>query len=510
MTYTHSIETNTKAFWELDQHYEPDLSRIDEAFVQKLWHTQRFFDANVAAFDANVAAIDRRTIRVLKPGTWNHGEGPDFMNAEMEIDGKLHVGDVEIHVKSSEWYAHKHHLNSRYNRVILHTVFFNDDFNLRTRLQNGKRIPTLELLKFINIPTGDLLDSTQETEVDASSYCRITGHELNIDILRGVFDSLGRERFLEKTESMRLLRTRLNYEQLLYEGIMEALGYKENSTPLRELAQRVPFADFDNKSEPEIQACLFGVAGLLPSQLKKPIPTEEANNPFVVQLENAWDTSKYAASPDRMAESQWRFATRPFNHPTRRIAAISQLIQRCNGSLMMYFLPTCERITTADTPKLLRTIQKQLLALLILEPQGYWKTHANFGKPVRQASLIGESRALDIIVNKVLPVAYVWALEADSRGLQEAILQLYSSCATLQKNKYIRKIEEQIFTTAQPMRSLKLSAKIQQGAIRLYKNYCADRLCDLCPILEHDAILAENIAQMTPGKLHSQPGTDDA
>ena len=111
---------------------------MDEAFVQKLWNEQRFFDTTTWR-----QLIDGR-FRVLKPGIWNHNEGPDFMHAEIEIDGKLQIGDVEIHVRSSEWYAHKHHLNSRYNRVILHAVFFNDDFNLRTRLQNGKRIPTLE------------------------------------------------------------------------------------------------------------------------------------------------------------------------------------------------------------------------------------------------------------------------------------------------------------------------------------------------------------------------------
>ncbi len=500
MTDTGRIEPAVGKFRELCQHYEPKLGRFDEVFVQKLWRTQAFFHANLES-------IDRRLIRVLKPGTWNHGEGPDFLNAEIEIDGTLHVGDVEIHVKSSEWYTHKHHLNSRYNRVILHTIFFNDDFNLRTRLQNGKRVPMLELLKFIDVPTGALFDEMQAADVDAVSYCQVSGHELNMAVLRGVFDSLGRERFLEKAESMRLLRTRLDFEQLLYEGIMEALGYRDNSTPLRDLAQRVPFAHFDNKSELEIQAMLFGVAGLLPSQLKKPIPSNEREHPFIVGLEELWSSSKDAAHRERMSESQWRFATRPFNHPTRRIAAMAQLIHHCQGSLMMHFLPTCERIALENTPKSLRAIQKELLALLTLEPEGYWKNHSNFGKPAREATLIGQLRALDIVVNKILPMVYIWAVEAGSRGLQEAILQLYDGCATLQKNRYIRKIEEQIFTKAQPMRSLKLTAKIQQGAIRLYKNYCADRLCHLCPILEHDAILAEAAPDIPFYK--NKQGTDD-
>ncbi len=479
------VEDTFKQFTELNEAYTPDLDKMEEAFVQKLWHEQRFFDTNMEA-------IDRRTIRVLKPGIWNHNEGPDFMHAEIEIDGKLQIGDVEIHVRSSEWYAHKHHLNSRYNRVILHAVFFNDDFNLRTRLQNGKRISTLELLKWIAVDTGDLYDGTADTAT-AEGICRVTGKPLNMAILKGVFESLGRERFLEKAESMRLLRTRLDFEQLLYEGIMEALGYARNSKAMRELAQHVPFADFDQKSELEIQAILFGVAGLLPSQREKPPPAELTNDPNIRALEELWRVSEYAQLPPCMTEARWSFTSRPVNHPVRRIAAMGQLIHRCqHGSLMMYFLPTCEKAAAADTRKSLQIIGKELRELLTVKPTGYWETHFSFGiNTPRKEALIGNTRAADIIVNKILPVIYIWAVEAESQKLQAAILRLYSASPKSTGNKIISEINKQVFTDAQRMQQLRPTAKIEQGIIRLYKNYCADRLCDLCPILEHDAVLPE-------------------
>ncbi len=484
MNDTFTVEQLSKIFREIDEGHNPDLSRIDEARVQQMWQQQHFFDTNMAS-------IDRRSIRVLKPGILNHNEGPDFMHAEIEIDGKLQIGDVEIHVRSSEWYAHQHHLNSRYNRVILHAVFFNDDFNLRTRLQNGKRVATLELLKWVAVDTGDLYDNTNDTST-SDGLCRITGKQLNIEVLKGVFESLGRERFLEKAESMRLLRTRLNFEQLLYEGIMEALGYERNSKAMRELAQHVPFADLDQKSELEIQATLFGVAGLLPSQREKPLPPEAADDPGIVALEEQWRASEYAELPQRMTEARWSFTGRPLNHPVRRIAAMAQLIHRCQGSLMMYFLPICEKVATADTKRALQTIQTELRAHLMLEPTGYWDQHSNFGlKSRRKIALLGKDRAMDIIINKILPIAYVWAVEADSQQLQEAVLQLYSTGAKSTGNKIIRHVGEQIFIDAKKMRHLKPTAKIEQGVIRLYKNYCADQLCDLCPILEHGAVLPE-------------------
>ena len=473
-----------RAFREVDQVYEPNFDNIDEEFVQKLWNTQRFINADLLS-------IDGKEIRVLKPGVWNHEEGPDFMHAEIELNGKLLVGDVEIHVKASEWYTHKHHLNSRYNRVILHTVYYNDDFNLRTRLQNGKRISTLELIKRIDIPIGDVYDETHQEELEAGDFCRVTGHRLDLEKLKQAFESLGTERFLEKADAVRLLRTRLDFEQILYESIMEALGYSQNSKPLRELSQRVPFTEFDHKSVEEIQSILFGVAGLLPSQTENPPATIEKEDPFVVTLEKLWYASKQSVKAKGMDATQWRFGKiRPFNYPTRRIAAMSQLIHRSKGSLMMYFLPTCERAAKSDKPQFLRNIRNELLNLLMLEPEGYWETHANFWKGgTRKAKLIGESRALDIMVNKILPVAYVWAVESESKTLQDAILSIYSGYKKLQENRIMRQVESQVFSQAQPMRLIKPTAQIQQGTILLYKNFCADQLCDLCPILENNAIL---------------------
>ena len=216
------------------------------------------------------------------------------------------------------------------------------------------------------------------------------------------------------------------------------------------------------------------------------------DDPNLVTLEELWRASEYAELPPRMTQARWSSTGRPLNHPVRRIAAMSQLIHQCRGSLMMYFLPICEKAAAADTKKALQTIEKELCELLTLEPTGYWEKHANFGsKSTRKIGLIGKGRAVDIIINKILPVAYIWAVEAESQQLQEAVLRLYSIGSKSTGNNIISKVNEQIFTETQQMRHLKPTAKIEQGIIRLYKNYCADQLCDLCPILEHDAVLSE-------------------
>ena len=85
--------------------------------------------------------------------------------------------------------------------------------------------------------------------------------------------------------------------QLLYEGVMEALGYARNRKPFRELAQRVPFAQLMGKSDEEIQAVLFGVAGLLPSQSQSQIEWHGSDKVFIKRLEAFWEAVEQHKNP---------------------------------------------------------------------------------------------------------------------------------------------------------------------------------------------------------------------
>ncbi|MFM2037672.1 MAG: hypothetical protein RL432_611 [Bacteroidota bacterium] len=67
------------------------------------------------------------SIKVLYAGDWNQdAPGPDFQNAILEFDGLTWYGSIEIHIKASDWYRHKHHTDPNYHNVILHVVAYND------------------------------------------------------------------------------------------------------------------------------------------------------------------------------------------------------------------------------------------------------------------------------------------------------------------------------------------------------------------------------------------------
>ena len=124
-------------------------------------------------------------------------------------------------------------------------------------------------------------------------------------------------------------------------------------------------------------------------------------------------------------------------------------------------------------------------------PPGYWEDHSHFGKgiPRHGAALIGTTRASDIIVNILLPMTLVWAEQSHSPKLTEAVQRLYDSYPKLQENHMTQQIETQIFNQKQPIKLISPSAKKQQGAIYLHRNFCSSRLCDLCPIIEGDGII---------------------
>jgi len=103
---------------------------VRERVLQWAWN-KRLIQGNVEA---------NHSIRIHSTGTWNlHQPGPDFLNAILEINGIIWHGSVEIHLNSSDWYKHRHHLDTNYTNVILHVVVNNDE----PAFINGQKIPTL-------------------------------------------------------------------------------------------------------------------------------------------------------------------------------------------------------------------------------------------------------------------------------------------------------------------------------------------------------------------------------
>ena len=429
---------------------------IGEKLISHIWDGGHFIRHNLRAKDG-------RRIEIISRGKWNEDSGADFINAKIKIGNKIYTGDVEIHLRNSDWRVHHHDRDPNYNSTILHVAFWDGGFSLLTKKQNGDRIPTLILSDYLDRSIGKLWKD-MSIEKSLRYGCKITPESL---------DKAGMDRFFQKAK---IFATRMNdvgEDQLLYESIMEALGYSKNRNPFIDLAQKAPLRMLFGYSPEKIQAILFDTAGLLPDKRQ----FDEETLSYLSEIEPAiWGLK----IQDRMPAKAWRFfRIRPSNFPTKRIAAMSFIISSSEKSLMELFLLAFrmdkdERISIPD----------RLVDILAPRAYGYWTTHYIFGerRHAEKQFLIGKDRASDIIINSILPVILAYAQRKQNIELQNLVMKIYTDYGRLQDNRITRYFADKAFQNNEKYASVVNSALRQQGLIHIYKNYCIDNDCCTCPL----------------------------
>lgn len=422
-------------------------------------------------------------IKIIYPGRINAEQGADFRDAVIATNRGVIKGDIEIHVKSSDWLAHRHHRNSQYNQVILHVVMWHDA-KAATKHQNGESIPTLALNKYIKTPINQRLSET-EPPVTLSMPCLKATEPLTTGMLTEFLDSTGEERFLAKATKFQVDLAQTEASQCLYQGIMGALGYSQNRLPFLELAHQVPLHRLEsitrNKTSDEeclsrLQALLLGTAGLLPSQRQGKCQ-KNRNDKWIYKLERLW-TSYHPA--EAMTRDEWNlFRVRPNNSPIRRIAAMSYLILRHRQKgIFDGVINMIKEVPVSQSPN---RLEKGLL----VTTNGYWASHLDFGlaSKIKNPTLLGSGRAADIIINVLLPFISAWGKLTSQPELEKKTLNLYRHYPKLTVNTIERHMKNQLGIST----SLVNSAQRQQGLIQIYNTLCTQGRCNYCPLSQLEA-----------------------
>ena len=89
--------------------------------------------------------LSGESLSIIKTGELNPDAGPDFFNARVKIGDTLWAGNIEIHIRTSDWLRHGHQHNKAYSNIILHVVFESD-----MQIQ-GSNIPVLELREYLEM-----------------------------------------------------------------------------------------------------------------------------------------------------------------------------------------------------------------------------------------------------------------------------------------------------------------------------------------------------------------------
>jgi hypothetical protein len=407
-------------------------------------------------------SIEDTLVTVIYPGRTNGTNGPDFRDAVIVNESCLMKGDVEIHVKSSDWYSHGHNTDADYNNVMLHVVMW-QDCNSATLLQNGKTVPIICLAIALQQQAYLLSDHLP---------CFQILNQIDMQSLKNLLSNAGEARFRKKAIYFGTELKQKEEGHVLLRGIMGALGYVKNKKPFENLADRVPLNSIESQKGVALrQALLLGTAGLLPSQRWQGEFTMKRE---VQELEELWRSTGGKVST--MKERDWTLShIYPNNSPVRRIVALSYLLERYSGKkLLARILQLVKEAPRTDGHYVL---QKGLT----VTGDGYWRHHFDFDirNKTRKSALLGHNKAGEITVNVILPFAYAWGeLNADAK-ITENAFDLYRNYPRLSDNHLTDHMKKQVGLEG----SASLTACHQQGLIHIFRNYCCEGKCRQCPLV---------------------------
>ncbi len=448
------------------------INNLSESQIVKIWQHQLLDRTNLVTEEGE-------PIRIIYPGRINDDQGADLLDAVIATSQELIKGDIEVHVKSSGWRAHRHHQNQTYNRVVLHVVMWCNT-GVATNLQNGGKVPILALHKYINGLPGQWTNPLY-SPATLNMPCHQAVERLPTSIITEFLDSVGEERFLAKAARFQADLAQMEASQSLYQGIMGALGYSKNKLPFLELAHRLPLQVLESLTQGKIsdeeclaqqQALLLGTAGLLPSQRPNWPQKNKIDDKWIEKLEKLWVSSHQT---EVMSENNWHlFKVRPNNFPLRRIVAMSYLTLRYRENGI--FEEMVNKIRGAALSKGHHELEKMLL----ITTNGYWASHFDFGSGsrLRVPTLLGSRRAADIAVNVLLPFTFAWSKFTSQSELARKALDLYYRYPKLVVNTMERHMSNQLGLS----RNLVNSAQRQQGLIHIYNTLCSQGKCHCCPL----------------------------
>ncbi len=416
---------------------------MKEELLHYAWRMRRFSSNGLATTDGQPVAI-------IHPGQHNTNAGPDFLNARLRIGDTLWAGNVEMHLRSSDWLDHGHQEDSAYDNVILHVVY-EDDTPIRRG--NGTAIPCLEMKQRISRRLAAHYQRLAQSEKWVP--CAASIGKVN-ELTRNLWlDRLAAERLEGRAHKMQdqLLRNKEDWETTFYQFLARSLGGKVNGVPMQMLAEQTPLLLIQKYRHSlfQVEALLFGQSGLLSGTFSDDYACR-------LQQEYHFLSKKHALAP--LTPQAWKYLRlRPANFPTIRIAQLATLLYQ-QTSLF-------SKAMAALGPK-------ELSHLFSVKLSNYWADHYTFDKPShRQPKTLGDSTVHTIIINTVAPMLFLYGQRKGDERLRDKGLDLLEALRP-ERNRIIREWKKLGIEAS--------SAYHSQALLQLKSGYCDQRRCLECAI----------------------------
>lgn len=414
-----------------------------------------------ARLTSRVVTTAGEPVDIVFHGTWSNGFGPDFGNASLHFaDGGLKTGDIELHTRASDWIAHGHHVDPRYNNVVLHIVAIND--LPETRREDGAVVP-VALLTIAD----DVLFAIDRRLPDAWSELggTVCADELaarDPSRIRRALHRLGDTRLANRLPAIEADVAEGDPNAVLVRMMFDALGYSENRGPMRQLADVVirnglladPRLAKAREPSPWLVGTLLGMGGFLPLA-----PTDAHMGGILPEdqyvIERAWASSGAALSDDMVPANAWQVArVRPANHPVARTMQAAALLSRTGRRPLE---PLIETLRGGHPPV-------SWIRDLTTRP----------GHPG-----LGAGRATAMTASVLIPFALAYAAHTDDAELEDAARRAWIGLKHAEWTRPAKRALAQV-TGGPGVR--RLGERGHQGLLHLDRELCTPRRCFECPI----------------------------
>lgn len=483
-------------------------SRIPEEVIYEIWQNKDYSNDFTTADDLKV--------EIIEPGQKNDDlAGPDFHNARIRIGNLTFTGDVEIDNFQADWRAHGHHLNKRYNKLVLHIALSGNNHHGFVTTQSGRKVHSIVLEQYLNEPIRKKLFEHLKSVQDEDSIrmpCTGLSKDLDKQFKYDYVKEFGLvrfrkkcERYLNRLKELIVLNNNqfkepvvkydfekeiqnrkfaadeftdpLIWNQLFYEQVFEALGYAKNKNIMHKLSNSADIKYFYSLNESakdtkSLESILFNISGLLPAVDK--IPDEETSD-YLRTMAETWSGIRSTYDGETFNHSDWNFfKLRPQNFPTVRLAAGARMLNLILNKNLVKRLTNIFR-EISEHQKLVVKLRN----ILITKGDGYWCRHYNFSKPVKNRIkyFLGLGRTDEIIVNIILPFMSLYFNLFEDKNAATKVLTTYANYKQKDGNHLVDGVSGVL-----NLEKYKLESIIHQGMIELFRNYCIKQRCLECKI----------------------------
>jgi len=416
---------------------------MKEEFLHYLWK-------NKLLNSSLLKTTDNHFLKILDFGFHNHNAGPDFLNSKIEIEEQVWFGNIEIHVKSSDWYLHQHETDVNYDTVILHVVW---DYDADIYMKNNIPIPTLELKNYVD---KTLVEKYHNLKMKALKWIPCEKEIGSIDSF--YFNHWLERLFIERLEKKSMLIQELlwqsqnDWETVLFQMLAKGFGLKINGEAFLNFSKSFSCSILRKEQDNlhSLSALFFGQAGFL---------SEEIENPYHRELREEYLYLKYKYQLKPIAKNQFQFfRMRPSNFPTIRMAQLIALYHAHQN----LFSKLIELKSVEGYYKFFK-----------IEIDSFWETHYTFEKESKSSKKQLSKPFLDLLlINTIIPLQFSY--QKSTNTLDEDSLFTFLKQLKPEKNSIISKFLELGITAKDALET--------QALLQLKNNYCASKRCLECAI----------------------------